>query len=301
MNQNEKKILAKLKSYGIAYDLENFQQSDENGDSALMLLIQKDNPHKTILPKENWDYLLKNSNLKQQNKSGYNTFMLAILNNKKGFKKDNKWLTKDQWDYLIKNSDLKQQHRYLYNACMYALQYNQEKSLNFSRDQWDYLLKNSDLKQQDSSGLTILTTALKQYKKLNFSEDQWNYLIENSDLMQKDIADWNQFIYIIKYYRNLFSMTSNRFQECWNLLSKEEQQNTFLLISEESQYEETKFLKEDIRYLLYDMKIVISNHIKQKLLKNEILDILEMIKKRDLLFSLDKGLMPKDKGYTKKI
>ena len=303
MNKYDKKILVKLKSYGIDYGLENFQQLDENGDSLLMLLIQKDNTYKTKLQKEDWDYLLKNSNLKQQNKSGYNAFMLAILNNQKGFKTANKWLTKDQWDYLIQHSDLKQQHKYLYNACMYALQNNQEKSLNFSENQWDYLLKNSDLKQQDCSGSTILTTALKQHniENIHFSEDQWDYLIQHSDIKQKDISDWNQFIYIIKYYRNLFPMKNNLFQQCWNKLSKKEQQNTFLLICEESQYEESKFLKEDIQYLLYDMKIVISNHIKQKLLKNEILDILEMIKKRDLLFSLDKGLMPKDKGYTKKI
>ena len=187
-----------LKIFNKKTVLENIKLQDKRGVNLLMYAILYNKSLSLGLDNQKFDFLIKNSDLKQIINFGWTVLMMAAENNLK----EDINLTEDQWDYLIKNSDLSQKikdNTFLnfsedgsilkklkgskaVNALMYISSYNKKSSINLNEQMWSYLIKNSNLKQMDRYNNNALSYILDNGKieNIRFSDELWEYLIDNS-------------------------------------------------------------------------------------------------------------------------
>ena len=183
--------------------IERLWESTEGYGFPLMFALQTNNI--LNLSSEKLFYLIKNSDLTQQNRQGRTPLMFVLAS--KMDKTIN--LSNEQLDYLIKNSDLNQVDEYSRTPLMIALITNKKptfmsperEQLILTPKQLDYLIKNSDLKKVDKDGWSPLMYVLRYNKGegLNLTNEQLDYLIKNSDLKQVDKEGWNPLMYVLRY------------------------------------------------------------------------------------------------------
>lgn len=158
--------------------------------------------NKNIFSKEEWKYLIENSNINYLDKDNLSILSSYFLYNKE----NNIDLDKEQIDYLIKNSNLNIIDIFKAPALLYYLLTDQGKILE--KEQLDYLLINTDIynlkirlntNKKDTPFLMVLFS-LKEKLNLKITEDQWTYLIENSNL--KLINSFNENSLMFAFYYN---------------------------------------------------------------------------------------------------
>lgn len=93
------------------------------------------------ITEEQWDYLFKNSNIKDMDSSQKSVLIYAF----RYLHSQDLNLSVEQWNFLLKNSDLKHEDDVGKSALHYALEYNFKKEINLGYDNWDYLIKNSNI------------------------------------------------------------------------------------------------------------------------------------------------------------
>jgi hypothetical protein len=176
------------------------------------------------------------------------------------------------------------------NALMFSVRY-----LNLTEEQWDYLIHHSDLTQKNEIGGNILMDILSNYEKqnLHFTKEQWNYLIENSKLEQQNKNGFNAFSIMLLVqnndkFQNLFFLLRQR-EKFWNALHEGKKQKTFEILIQK--YQNTNLKKEDILFMLYDLKFQPNQKTIHFLKKNNYQEIIQMIEKRDIFLNLNKGLI----------
>ena len=181
------------------YNLNLTEEVNKDKDTVLHYVLKNNKQENINLNKEQFDYLIKNSNLKQLNKYGSNPLMLALDYNKR----ENLFLQKEQFDYLFKNSDLKNVNNYGETALIILAKKNEKENLNFDKEQFDDLIKNSDLKVTTSKGYNAFMLLLMNNKEQNIklNEEKINYLIENSNLNQKNELNQDILMLLIDNYK----------------------------------------------------------------------------------------------------
>jgi ankyrin repeat protein len=159
----EQEILNKINK--IYFKFNNLKQQDEDGYNALIFALYYNQEENLNLTKEQWDYLIENSDLTQQNQNGWNALMFALYYNKT----EQLNFTKEQFDYLFKNSDLKQVDNEGWNALIFALYYNQEENLNFTKEQFKKLF-NPLLEEQKQKTFQLICKKYIQNKNNNIKK-----------------------------------------------------------------------------------------------------------------------------------
>ena len=135
---------------------ESIKNKNKKLGKILFWAITHNQDYELNFSKEKWDYLIQYSNLKKQDKDGWNALMIALFN----YKKQNLSFTKEQWDYLIQHSNLKDEDSENKNETLLAAILN-NKNIQLTKEQWIYLIENSDLKQKDFSGNNIIIYAFR--------------------------------------------------------------------------------------------------------------------------------------------
>jgi hypothetical protein len=287
MNENkiEEKLLLKLKEHGF----QNFLQQNEHGVNALMYSLLN-NVYKNLnLKKNEWDYLIQHTDLKQKDKNGNIALEYAIKENYL----QKIYLTQNQFDNLIKNSSL--QKKQIFDILMDILFNNEKHKLHLSEKQLNYLIKNSNLKQKTKSGFNVLMYALlyNNSENINLTEDQWDYLIKHSNIKQQTTNDRNAFMIALDMkLKNNLNFSDEKICQLWNPLSEEQKQNTFIIICKE--YNKKKLNETSLIFLLYDLRFQPNQETIHFLQENQNKKFLEMIKKRDLLLNLKQELSIKN-------
>lgn len=160
--------------------------TDEEGWTALHIVLRTNTENEYYLGAKQIDYLIKHSNLMQltRDDSGdnWNAAMFAFYYNKN----EQLNLSHEQIDYLLKNSDLDQTAADGYNTAMSCIINNKKQNLNLTGEQLDYIFKNVDLKKvtKNYSNLAMICIRENKEQNLNLSESHITYLLENSDLSQ---------------------------------------------------------------------------------------------------------------------
>ena len=241
------------------------------------------------LTREQWDYLIQNSDLKKQDEDGYTALLEAI----RCHKEQELNFHKEQWDYLLKNSDLTQntyaQH---WNPIIYAFMNNQKQNLNFNEEQWNYLIQNSTIKSKNKiKNYNIIIYAIKyhQSENLNFNEEQWDYIIQNSDLTQQDKDGWTPLLFALVYHQEQnVNFSKKQLRVMYYALTEVQQQNTFQNFIQQN-YNNQKYI-EQINLFLYDLQFQPNEKTIKWLQENQYKDILKRIEKRNLWIQLQKKI-----------
>ncbi len=293
MNEEKikKEVLIKLQPYGF----ENFSQQNQYGLNALMFCLKYNKTMSLGLDNNEWDYLIQNSDLKQNTKNNSNSLMYYLSNNKK----ENLFFSEEKIDYLLKNSDLNITNENA-NNLIYALNYFEAQDIRLTTKQWDYLIRNSDIKQKmnDKTSL-IYFVFFNNRKEINIEENTLNYFIENSDLHHQDQNGWTAFLYAL---RSIEKNPKNEsyIKKIYSCLSEEEKQETFYKICEKYIGITKEFNQNHILFMLYDLqmkptketleKLNKDERYQDKLIKNQYQELIQMIEKRDVLWDLNKNL-----------
>ena len=183
---NKEKIKQKLLDRFKPYGFDNFIEKNQLGNYLWSYILQYNQLEKFQLTKQEFDCLLENSDLKQQDNYGLNFFMKALQNDYD----QNLNFTKKQWDYLMQNSDLKQQNDDGLNALLLAIENYKKQELNFNAKQWDYLIKNSNLNQENKDAGTVFLYGLiyNEKNEIHLSVEQkkqlWIVLTEEQQQKQ---------------------------------------------------------------------------------------------------------------------
>jgi hypothetical protein len=248
---NKEKLLLKLQPYGF----ENFQYQNQYGLNALMFCLKYNDTMHLDLDNEEWDYLIQNSLLKQQENSGYNALMYALENNQ------NINLTTKQLDYLIKNSDIKQKMNDT-TSLIYFILFNNKKEMNMEENTLNYFIKNSDVHHQNKNGWNAFLCALKtiETNPKNTSYIKKIYSCLNEEEKQE---------------------TFYKICEKYIGITKEFNQNHILFMLYDVQM---KLTEETLK------KLNKNERYQDKLIKNQYQELLRMIEKRDVLWDLNKNL-----------
>lgn len=224
-------------------------------------------------------HVLEKCSLEIKNQEGWDVLMYVMC-----FNKSKKLqLNEKHWDYLLQNSDLKITNNEGRNIIQYALKYYQEQKINWTENQWNYLLQNSDFNQKDENGWNTLMHALYYAQEFIFSwkKEQWNYLFQHSDLKYKNKENWSVCSIFVKLSNLYFS--KDILQYLWLDLSEEEKNKIFQKYTQKTK-------KEDIIWMLYDMKFQPNEKIMIWLQEEKHQEILKIIENREIFYNLNKNL-----------
>ena len=306
----KKNILFKRKEYQVTKIMRNFfiskkdiqfiqdfvEESIEKNYHKLekiLFWILNNNESKKIRIKSNqFHNIIQYSNLKKQDKDGWNALMIALFN----YKKQNLYFTKEQWDYWIEHSDLKQQNKDGCNALMIALSNYKNQNLYFTKEQWDDLIQHSDLNQQDNTGANAFMHALIYSKEQNlyFAKEQWDYWIEHSDLNQQMNNGMNVFLMMMfNQKEKQLNFTKEQWKNIWNNLHIEQKEKNFRIICEE--YESQNYFKEDILFVLNDLDYKPTENMKKFLYEKKYIEIIQMMEQQKFFLKMNEDLPIKEK------
>lgn len=185
----EKGIYLKLEEWDFLIKNSNLNEFNEkNTGNALILALQFNKSKKLNFEEKQWNYLIKNTNLKLLNKDNESPLLNFILNNKK----ENLKLTKENIDELIKNSDLN-----LFtninksNILISFIMKYEANQLSLTNEQWTYLIKNSNVNMLESLlKWNVLINAFHYNKSIQLSKSNWNLLLYKTNLKDKEISEW---------------------------------------------------------------------------------------------------------------
>ncbi len=183
--------------------LKNLDFSDEKDVNALSLCFLNNKNQKLNLIQEQWDFLVKNTNLSNKISVGFDygiqflhsgdSPLQLLVENKKSQRIN---ISEENMSYIIRNTDFKNDYK---DFPIVSFTKNKDNNLNLSKEDLEYIIKNSDLKHTDCFGNDVLLCAVKNNKKQNLklSVKQLDYLIKNSNLWNVDDEEMNAFSYII--------------------------------------------------------------------------------------------------------
>ena len=133
------------------------------------------------LEKEEWKFLIDNSDLNTQNKNGINALMLVLMNNNRlGLNVD--------IDLFLEKTDMKKRTVSGISPLISALQFNDSEKLNLTKKQWNAIILNSDINSKDLDGWTALHYLLSNYHRQNLklTNTQWSYIVDNTNFKEVD-------------------------------------------------------------------------------------------------------------------
>lgn len=154
----------------------DFEKLKNNNLNVLAIALKSKSNGSLKLNNEQWDCLLKNSDL--TGASGQWNLLMHVIrkSNNKGFIP-----TTEQWDYLLNNSDIKSTKSSIQlNAFILAFGYDKILGLNLklNSEQWDYLIKNTDLNvyeknptktKNDNDPITVTVKEIDEIDKIQLS------------------------------------------------------------------------------------------------------------------------------------
>lgn len=175
------------------YDLD---VQNREGNTALTYLLKNHILLKTPVAVNDWEYLIKHSNLKLCNKENESALSLLF-----SYNKDIK-MKPHLMNYLIENSNLNELDNMQRVPLVYALMNNKTERLNLSNKQWKYLIDNTDLSYTTKNGrsLFIYYLSYKKMQKIKIS----NALVEkifNACLNAETKEGASIFVYLSIYHK----------------------------------------------------------------------------------------------------
>lgn len=230
------------------YSLFNVDALDNDKCSALMYALIFNKEKALNLSDIQLDYLIRNTNLRQQDNYKQNALMYAITYSKT----ENINLNPEQIDYLIKNTDLNQQTTAGFTALMYLFSEENDDNLNFNEEQVGYLIKNSDLKTTTNHGDCLITFMLLNKNLLNFTNEHYDCVINAYDF--KDKANHKTLCKLLSFFirkdnYHLFSIFwkyNNERDFIFDFIKTNSEYQKLLLHKDLVSYEERKKINEQV-------------------------------------------------------
>lgn len=258
MNEEKikKELLLKLNQYGFS----NFEEKNQEL-TALMFSMKYQKEKMLNFTEEQWDYLIKYSDLKAGDYNGYSPIIYVFLYDKE----QNLQLTKEQINYLIQNSDFKNQTENGYTILMLYYAFNKKHDIRFTEEQWNIIMEKINFKIESPIGHTLF-----HYPFFcdDFHEERTKIIFNGLEESQKQ-----------KMFLGYSKLKGD---------AKEYFINKYL--------ESLKFALYDMKLEVHEETIA---ELQKNQMENQ--ELLEMIKKRNIFFNLQNDLQNRKYMKNKKI
>lgn len=212
---------------------ENFDINAKNRDNenALMYVMSYNKMNNLNVTVEQFDYLLKHSDLGSINIQDMTALMIAFMyNSEEGLN-----LNSQQWSFLLEHTNLAQQDESRWNAMMYLIRFYKDSGIGecFNNEHMNYIIENIDLLHKNDESNDVLRFLIMHgpEQEIKLNAHQWSLIIEK----QKFSEDNKKLLGVINFFMK--GKNWRAFDDFWrnfedkkvllNLINKNNKNNKF--------------------------------------------------------------------------
>lgn len=221
-NKNKKKL---------KYDHFDIHAKNNDNENALMYVMSYNKMNNLNVTVEQFDYLLKHSDLGNLNIQDMNALMIAFMyNSEEGLN-----LNSQQWSFLLEHTNLHQQDESGWNCMMHLIRFYKDCGIGqyFNSEHMTYIIENTDLLQKNDESNDVLRFLIMHgpEQEIKLNAHQWGLIIEKQEFSK----DNNKLLKTINFFMK--GKNWKAFNDFWqnfedkklllNLINKNNKNNKF--------------------------------------------------------------------------